>query len=511
MWQFLLAAAVAGSGFFAQRIFWNGDPSEPTEKSKKQDNEVVEGEEELVPFDLDKPLVPSPCFGSPSMISSGLCRFSESLNCEVGNSKNGEESIFRFSSLDSEGGIESSYGSKGSLKAGAGSHGWKRIDGVKRRFGSTKYVKKSAFTGRYGCVVEEPRKKGRRHFLCLKKRRTSKSATGRRDSCSSTSSTLFSWGLSVGVMYMVSAGKAEINKLNTTVHETAKVVQELQNELDQRKCYRDVQNSRWKSKVGASPRNISCMHEQQLITKSGAEREDINYPKALGLQVTDDFECASGVTEEPEPEALKMDQLEAELESELLKIPWCVTGEASSYEGKLINLGELDPEQSVDIMDIELLDDRLSGPHKPEGIYFNSHQSRGVLPSELDQKLCHLLIEQQESQILELETDLQSSQRKLHEKEAELQALKDTVHHLMTKLSLETASDDETEEAEVQAIGRDWNSCTNSSLSAGLQADGANNMVGKKSIVGMKRAMEFQSCDCHLRENAVSLCGWGCK
>lgn len=62
----------------------------------------------------------------------------------------------------------------------------------------------------------------------------------------------------------------------------------------------------------------------------------------------------------------------------------------------------------------------------------NSYQYNGVVPAEVDQKLCHLLIEQQESQIVELETDL-------HQKEAELQALKDHIKRL-TEFSLANAS-----------------------------------------------------------------------
>nr|GEZ86127.1 RNA-directed DNA polymerase, eukaryota, reverse transcriptase zinc-binding domain protein [Tanacetum cinerariifolium] len=41
--------------------------------------------------------------------------------------------------------------------------------------------------------------------------------------------------IGVGIMYMMSAGKAEINRLNTAVDETAKVVQELKAEISQRK------------------------------------------------------------------------------------------------------------------------------------------------------------------------------------------------------------------------------------------------------------------------------------
>ncbi|GKV05672.1 hypothetical protein SLEP1_g17658 [Rubroshorea leprosula] len=48
----------------------------------------------------------------------------------------------------------------------------------------------------------------------------------------------------------------------------------------------------------------------------------------------------------------------------------------------------------------------------------------GVLPSELNRKLCHLLIEQQGSQLMELESELHLAQSKFNEKEAERQALK---------------------------------------------------------------------------------------
>lgn len=59
-----------------------------------------------------------------------------------------------------------------------------------------------------------------------------------------------------------------------------------------------------------------------------------------------------------------------------------------------------------------------------------SYQCGGISASELDKKLSHLLIEQQEGQINELEAELQTTQSKLQEKEAELQALKVCVRRL---------------------------------------------------------------------------------
>lgn len=69
----------------------------------------------------------------------------------------------------------------------------------------------------------------------------------------------------------------------------------------------------------------------------------------------------------------------------------------------------------------------------------DAHRFHGILPAELDQKLCHLLIQQQENQIMELESDLHSAQSKLNVKEAKLQALKDCVKRL-TEFSLSAVS-----------------------------------------------------------------------
>lgn len=75
------------------------------------------------------------------------------------------------------------------------------------------------------------------------------------------------------------------------------------------------------------------------------------------------------------------------------------------------------------------------GLHKLEGQSNIFCQCHGVLPSELDRKLSHLLIEQQKNQIEELESELHSAQSKLHEKEAELQALRDCVK-LLTEIEI---------------------------------------------------------------------------
>lgn len=68
-----------------------------------------------------------------------------------------------------------------------------------------------------------------------------------------------------------------------------------------------------------------------------------------------------------------------------------------------------------------------------------TYQDYGVLPSEPCLKLRHVLLEQQESQIAGLESELQQSHTKLNDKEVELQTLKDSIRGL-TEVSLDSVS-----------------------------------------------------------------------
>lgn len=148
----------------------------------------------------------------------------------------------------------------------------------------------------------------------------------------SDTTSLFNWGLNIGIMYMMTAGKAEINKLNTTMDETAKVVQELKSELNKRKASQSQQFSCSESEANTQYQSPSCKRSQTELTKSSAEYGEPNYMRASSFQISD-VECPSSVlTEDPEPEVMDMDQLEAELESELQKLPWCST-EAPQQEG----------------------------------------------------------------------------------------------------------------------------------------------------------------------------------
>ena len=127
---------------------------------------------------------------------------------------------------------------------------------------------------------------------------------------------MFGWGLGVGIMYMMSTGKAEISKLSTSMEVMSKVVHELRTELYKRKS----------AHVATSSKDNSTEKMQLVVNRKNMVDRESSDMKMCGLPIADDVEYPSSVlTEEPEPEpepepaVLEMDQLEARLESELCK------------------------------------------------------------------------------------------------------------------------------------------------------------------------------------------------
>lgn len=136
---------------------------------------------------------------------------------------------------------------------------------------------------------------------------------------------MFGWGLGVGVMYMMSAGRAEISQLNVAMCETAKVVQELKAQLDNRKSSPSLQVRIAARQDVSNHMETSCEHTRLELSKVHIGNEGPNHMKVSSYPATDDGECGSSIlTEDPHPVVHEMDQLEAELETELQKLPWCI-------------------------------------------------------------------------------------------------------------------------------------------------------------------------------------------
>lgn len=148
---------------------------------------------------------------------------------------------------------------------------------------------------------------------------------------------VFSWGLGVGLMYMMSTGKAEIGRLNTAMDETAKDVQELKTELHKRKSSRGLQFS---SSTNTSAKlDIIGGRNTNPVSDSSTEHGDNVHDS--GFLLTEEGGSASSVlTDEPRQELVEMDRLEAELESELQKLPWC-SREASGADGRISDICEV--------------------------------------------------------------------------------------------------------------------------------------------------------------------------
>ncbi|KAI4300246.1 hypothetical protein L6164_033643 [Bauhinia variegata] len=437
MWPVLLAAAVAGSTGLVAKHFLSTSNADPEEKSK-QCNET--SEDPGFPFDTEN------LEGSTSqhlVVPSGFDESGFEHNFQK------QDELFTFSSL----------GSSRSRQHGL-------------RFRNNRFRKKPVF----GCrgskngfrvaakveqtsdveVRSEQRKGGRRLPFCLKRRKITKNVAAKAGCCSSKDSSLFEWGLSIGTMYTMSIAKAEINNLSKAMEETARVVHEINYELNRRKSPHSQQNLN-PVNIEMNYGKMSARHNEVILDMRKSGLRDIDV-KILSLPVSEDGECgSSALTEEPDRPVLEMDQLEAELQFELQKLPGCTIG------------GTCHEEMRSNLHEIEFTDERGHGTDN-QNFYYQSH---GVSASELHQKLSHLLIEQQENQIVELESELRLAQSKLDEREAELQAMKDCVTRL-TEFSLSTISDDETQACTDETGSSHWNS---------------NNIdfESKQSVVGMKR------------------------
>ncbi|CAM8969359.1 unnamed protein product [Rhodiola kirilowii] len=339
MWQVLVAAAVAGSGLVARNIFSSADGSAESVLQNSQQQSVDRGASSDTCEEMEHASTEPTQSSDPSHIRSGA------------------DKIFRFSSSGSKCKKSKLKGDKGSRSKTSGS--------------GVGFLKKGV----------EVQKLERRFSVCLKRRKTGKSASVDSSACwyDGNKNTLFGCGVGVGIMYMMSTGQAEISKLNATMDQTVKAVGELKNEL--------------------------CKRKSSCISKASCHSDMNTYERS---------ECPSSIlSEEPMPQRAvqEMDQLEADLEYELSKL---TSGTTQAFSEK-----DIDTER----YQTEVL--AYGGQQ-----ICNKYQFNGVEPSVLDKKLSQLLIQQQEGQISELEYELQSANSKLHQKEAELRALKDCVRHL---------------------------------------------------------------------------------
>lgn len=111
---------------------------------------------------------------------------------------------------------------------------------------------------------------------------------------------------------MMSTEKSEISKLHAATEETAKIIQELKDELSRIKT---LQGFKIRGRAASSEKFSGKSGQIDLSRSEMASRESLDNKSG------NDGEYASSVlTEEPGQEAVEMEQLEMELESELQKL-----------------------------------------------------------------------------------------------------------------------------------------------------------------------------------------------
>ncbi|RZC70374.1 hypothetical protein C5167_033499 [Papaver somniferum] len=242
MWQLVVAAAVAGCGMYAQHFLKNVDQAtkilvheEENEFVDPEINEscddqatkgIYEEENESVDPEISKTCDDPKSSGEQNMVVEK------------------EKGIFRFSSLD----------------PGGSRLGLLKKVGLRKNVG--RVSKRRIKVEKYNTCVEEERNKGKKISLHLKKRRTNKNAQRKCGSFSSNGDPSFGWGIGLGIMCMISAGKAEINKMNEAIEETAKVVSNLNSVLSKRKLSRYHENAGYEKVNDGSSKVVEDKNKQ---------------------------------------------------------------------------------------------------------------------------------------------------------------------------------------------------------------------------------------------------------
>ncbi|KAG5049593.1 hypothetical protein JHK85_010696 [Glycine max] len=217
---------------------------------------------------------------------------------------------------------------------------------------------------------------------------------------------LFSLGISFGMITSIMANKREIVKLRELLKQNENLVQDLQEELEMKDSMtvKELQNENYGSQD-------TCDHSSydKELNEFSPEKHVDNSPR---------IDSKESYHQKVEQSSECMSKIEAELEAELERLGLDMN--ASSLEGKLSELVELDPEFVADFAQGELRVDMVSGK---DSVYPKSNEDAGdatplpvnyaVLPHELSLRLHEVIQSQLEQRMKELEIALENSQRKV--------------------------------------------------------------------------------------------------
>ncbi|KAF5184899.1 hypothetical protein FRX31_025511 [Thalictrum thalictroides] len=223
---------------------------------------------------------------------------------------------------------------------------------------------------------------------------------------------VFCLGITFGVMSTVMANKTEVDKLNELVKQTESLVQDLQEELEM------------KDSLTVKVLTHESCESQENSDRYLANQAVTSFSSARETYESVEYDIKSTVDQNSNEDLESMSNIEAELEAELERLELNIN--ASKFERRLSGLVELDPDTQVDFVQGELRVDVVNGE---AGNCIESSDMSGtsttqrenvnyaVSPQELCLRLHEVIRSRLEERIVELETALESSQKRLYSSE----------------------------------------------------------------------------------------------
>lgn len=215
---------------------------------------------------------------------------------------------------------------------------------------------------------------------------------------------LFCLGISIGIMSSFITSKREVDKLKGLLKQAENLVQDLQEELE-------MKDSMTVKELATENHESACddSNDRTLTEFSSQLHVDIS-TKSNG-EILHDEKSVENLE--------SISKIEAELEAELERLELNIN--ASSLDGKLSDLIEVDPDFIADFAQGELRANKIHGRAVGEpsssgdarDTYTPQSWNYAVSPRELSLRLHEVLQSRLEERVQELETALQNSQTKL--------------------------------------------------------------------------------------------------
>ncbi|ERN07512.1 uncharacterized protein LOC18435748 [Amborella trichopoda] len=265
--------------------------------------------------------------------------------------------------------------------------------------------------------ITRKRQKGKRRFGRFKASNDRPASKNLHSLGSSDGWLLFCCGIVVGVMSTMFSTKKEVDKLNELLKQSENLVQDLEEELEMKDSmtlkeltsdafpYQENNdssvNQRPSTSLADQKPDQSCSNEKELDFQKREEHAELDFQKR-------------------EEHTNYMSKIEAELEAELERLELNIN--TSAHQRRFSGPNELDPDCMADIVHGELRADMVGGGGDTTDSNRDGTQSvtpppqslcHAVSPRELSVRLHQVIQSRLEQRIVELETALELSQKRL--------------------------------------------------------------------------------------------------